>query len=398
MNIIVTSFSFPSIKNNIYDGKFVFSEAMAYARNGANVRVITPHYYTADKIEQIDKKITIIRFPYFIPESRQVLKLPGSPIYNQKSFLAIIQIPLLCFFFALTVLRHARWADMIHAQWTVTALLSLPAKWLFRKKIVLTARGSDLRLLPKWLNRFIHLNVDAAIDCFGPQAWNNEYRKNFPARYVRLPLIVYNDASAEMPTDMTEMIERKPDTFIILYVGRFDYIKIVDNKLPLITLIEAGKILKTSQMNFHVFYVGDGEKSLKTQLSGLIDKFGLHDCVTLLGQKTNVLDYMKFCHIGLGGIAFNAVSQEFTLSGKAQIFVKSEDNKDTPWQHLRNALFVNPDDQNDLAEKLIWAMENPEETKKLGETAKKEMGEYIVDSQVGGKLYLQEFEKIAGNP
>ena len=62
MNILVISFSFPSYKDKIFDGKFVFSEAIAYSENGANVKVVTPHYYGADKIEKNKERITIFRF------------------------------------------------------------------------------------------------------------------------------------------------------------------------------------------------------------------------------------------------------------------------------------------------------------------------------------------------
>ena len=35
--------------DGVYDGKFVLAEALSYADNGANVRVITPHYAGAKK-------------------------------------------------------------------------------------------------------------------------------------------------------------------------------------------------------------------------------------------------------------------------------------------------------------------------------------------------------------
>lgn len=59
MNILITSFSFPSHKNKVYDGTFVFSEAISYAENGANVKVITPQFYGADKVEKVHEKITV---------------------------------------------------------------------------------------------------------------------------------------------------------------------------------------------------------------------------------------------------------------------------------------------------------------------------------------------------
>ena len=113
MNILINTFSFPSIKENVHDGRFVYSEAIGYAENGAVVKVLTPHYPGADKTEQINENIEIIRFRYFFPSSLQALKTPGIPLYSQKSFLAIMQIPFLCLFFALNILRYAWWADII---------------------------------------------------------------------------------------------------------------------------------------------------------------------------------------------------------------------------------------------------------------------------------------------
>jgi glycosyltransferase involved in cell wall biosynthesis len=393
MNILIASFSFPSMKHNIHDGRFVFSEAMAYGQNGARVTVITPHFPGVDKKEEITEKTRVLRFQYFIPKSLQVLKKPGVPIYDQKSLLAVFQIPILCLCFALDILKHARWADIIHAQWTITALLALPAKWIWRKKIVLTARGSDLRLLPKWINRFIHSRVDAAIDCFGPQPRNIAYKKTFPAKYLTMPLIVHNDARGEMPQDMRTVLNRKLDEFIVLYVGRFDPIKIRD-KFPLITLILGSKILKASNMNFHVFYVGDGDEIIKNRMLRLINEYELHNYVTLLGPKTNVFDYIQFSHLGVGGFAFNGVSQEFTISARAQILVGVKDNLDTPWRHGTNCIFVRADNERDLANKLIWAMKNPAGVRTIGMNAKEQMSKYIVDSAVGGMVYLREFQKV----
>ena len=393
MKILITSFSFPNSKDGTYDGKFVFSEALAYAENGAQVRVLTPHYDRADKVEKVHEKIRIFRFQYFIPKSFQALKKPGIPIYNPKSFLAIIQIPFLCFFFVLSILKHASWADIIHAQWTVTALMALPAKWIFRKKVVVTARGSDLRLLPHWVNQFIHYQVDAAIDCFGPQPRNVEYKEGFSANFVKLPLLAENPHSQVMPHDMKALLNAKPDPFIILYVGRYDQLKI-RNKFPLLTLIHASKILKSRNMPFQVVYIGDGDEAIKENMLHIIDQKSLNDCVTLLGPRANVLDYIHFCDLGVGGLAFNAVSQEFTISGKPQILVEIEDNRNTPWRHGINAIFVKPDDPEDLGEKLIWAIENPEHVNKLGQNAKNEMREYVVENRAGGMLYLREFQNL----
>jgi glycosyltransferase involved in cell wall biosynthesis len=394
MNILITTFSFPSFKDNIFDGKFIFSEALSYAENGARVRVITPHYSGAIEVERIHARITVHRFRYFFPKSLQVLKVPGLPLYGQRSLLAIIQIPFLCLFFSLNILKYAAWADIVHAHWTPAALLALPAKWFLGKKIVVTARGSDLRLLPVWLNRFIHYQVDAAIDCFGPQPRNVQYKKRYSARFITLPLIVHNDATGRVPDDIRGVVDGKGDAFIILYVGRFDQAKLHHDRLPVIELIHASNILKQRDMRFHVFYIGGGDESIRRELVELIDTYGLQDYVTLLGVRTNVADYLRYCHLGVGGIALNAVSQEFAINGKAQILVEGRVNEGTPWRHDVNALFIKPGDPEDMAQKLQWSIENRERLEKIGRNAKEEMGKYMVDSQLGGALYLKEFQHL----
>jgi len=203
MNIVIPTFSFPFLPQENYDGKFVLAEAQAYAENGAEVQVITPHFDNVPRQEVLESGIKVFMFDYFFPARWQCLKRPGKPLYSELSWMSMLQIPFLLLTMAWKILQRGRWADVIHAQWSLTALLALPAKWLFGTKIVLTVRGSDIRLLPSWLNRFIHRQVDAAVDCFGPQPWNEEYKKKFPARYLALPLIVYEDKwTREMPDDM----------------------------------------------------------------------------------------------------------------------------------------------------------------------------------------------------
>lgn len=394
MNILIATFSFPAQSKGVYDGKFVFSEAIAYAEAGAKVRVLTPYFQGAETVEKIAHNITVFRFQYFFPKNLQVLKVAGSPIYRQRSFLAWCQIPFFCFFFCLTILRHALWADIIHAQWTIAAFLSLPSKWLLKKRIVVTARGTDIRRFPKWLNKFIHYQVDAAIDCFGPQPWNRLYRGTFPGRFIRLPLLVHLENPSEMPPDMLQEIRGKRAPFIMIYVGRFDRFKLDYDKLPMLNLVHVCMRLKELGLSFHVFYIGDGDESIREDLTRLVMKYQLHGDVTLLGKKMNPMAYMQFCELGIGGIALNAVSQEFTILGKPQVLVDLAENRDTPWKNGTNALFVRPDDPKDLTDQLTWAISHREGLKRIGINAREDMKTYIVDGAVGGKIYLDKFNGL----
>lgn len=392
MNILIATFSFPSPSNMVFDGKFVLAEAKAYAASGARVLVITPHFKNAPVVERIDNNIIVKRFSYFVPRSLENLKQPGAPLYSRNSFLAILQVPILCLVFAIMILRHARWADIIHAQWTLSALLALPSKLVYRNKIILTARGSDLRLLPKSLNRFIHRMADGAVDCFGPQPANLEYKKTYNAQFFPLPLIVDYNPSEKAPDDLMNIVNSEEYPFIILYVGRFDPVKLAMS-FPFLSLIEAAGLLKALGVSFKVVFIGDGDHRMKMKMLHLIRKEHVYDHVFFLGPRMNVFDYIKYCHLGVGGAAFNAVSQEFTISGKCQLLMDIPLNRNTPWKHGKNVLFARPDCK-DIAEKIQWAIGNRNEIETMGNNAREDMDPYISDGKKGGALYLDAFRNL----
>ena len=368
------------------------AEALAYAQNGAKVKILTPWLPGTPEREKIHPNVEVIRFHYFWPKRMQKLTKVNEPTYKNNSIFGLVQIPFLLFVFLLNILIHSHGVDIIHAQWTLTALLSLPSKWLLNKNIIVTARGSDLRFLPEWLNRLIHRNVAAAIDCFGPQPWNVQYKRKFKANFVRLPLIIHNDSRGLVPQEILDTYAQNAETFIILYIGRFDDFKSNYSKLPLLELVEAAKILKSNGMVFHVFYIGDGHAGPK--IIDHITQHNLRDVVTILGPRTNIFDYIEACHLGVGGIALNAVSGEYTIAAKPQILIKVHINENTPWLDMINTIFVEQCNSHDLAAKLEWAMHNRKKINMIGQRAKIDLQEYICDSTEGGRRYLDCFTGI----
>lgn len=394
MNILITTFSFPSLELGHYDGKFVLAEAKAYAENGAEVKVLTPHYPGANKKEFIGPNIEVVRFSYFLPYNRQRLKQPGKPIYGSKSPLALFQIPILLVLFTFHILRLARWADIIHAQWTATALLALPAKYIFKTPVVMTARGSDLRLLPHKINRFIHRHVDGVIDCFGPQPWNIKNKKQFPANYIKLPLLVDSESSLSPPKEIGQLLNKYPNIMIVIYIGRIDHYKIKENNLPLLDLVHAAKILLRKKVDFHIIYIGGGDQDLIKKINNLVIDNNLSSAISILGPKLKVNDYIKYSHIGIGGIALNAVSQEFIINEKPQLLINNKDNKEMPWKHRQNTIFVNKNDITNLYEKLYWASQNRKKISAIGKQAKKDFENLVVENKKGGKHYLNSFNNL----
>ena len=126
----------------------------------------------------------------------------------------------------------------------------------------------------------------------------------------------------------------------------------------------------------------------------LVNQYDLHNNITFLGVKINVPDYIQFCHIGIGGIAFNAVCQEFTINSKPQLLIDSSDNAGMPWKDGKNAIFIQPDKVYDLAEKLHWAAEHLDNIKIIGNNAKQDMEPYIKSSKTGGAVYIKAFQEL----
>lgn len=394
MKILVCTFSFPYFKGNVFDARFVYSEVMAYAENGAEIIVLTPHFDGASEREILNQNITVIRFPYFLPKKLQAVRKPGKPIYDSNSILALMQLPILCLVFMINILRYARHVDIIHAQWTPTALLALPAKWILNKKLVMTARGSDYRLLPKWLNKYIFRKVDATIDCFGPTEWNISNKKTYPSNYIILPLLVHDDSINNPPKEIRNLLKIDPDIFIVLYVGRFHRFKIEYAKQPLFNLIHACNTLRKKIKNIHVMYIGDGDINIINKMENLISEYELKDHVSLIGAKNNVMSYIRYCGLGVGGSVFNSVSQEFTISRKPQLIMNTPDNENSPWQDGINCIFIEPDDKDDLVNKIEWAYDNTGTINNIGEKAASDMAEFFVESRKGGKYYLDVFKRI----
>jgi glycosyltransferase involved in cell wall biosynthesis len=393
MNILITTFSFPSFEQRHYDGKFVLAEAKAYANNGASVKVLTPHYPGSQKNEFPDERIEIIRFPYFYPYHWQRLKQPGKPIYDSKSVLALLQIPLLLALFSFHIIRLSKWTDIIHAQWTVTALLALPSKILFGKPIVMTARGSDLRLLPLWLNRIIFKSVTASIDCWGPQPTMVAYKEKCPGNSITLPLIVDYKPSNQMPADMYKYLDGQKDTFKIVYIGRLVQLKLEQCNLFL-DLIDAASCL-TDKLKFHIFFIGDGDDDILQTMEDKITLANTSHCVSLLGSKTDVADYIKHADVGIGGQALNAVSQEFIIAEVPQILAADDRNTEAIWTDKHNAFLVHRNQPKELANIISRLHSSPELQVEVTHNATHDMAQYVANTNSGGKQYLTAFKRIA---
>ena len=387
MNILVVTTSFPTKNKSLRLGApFILSECVAYDKAGAKVTVISPSIESVPDRERFGKNITVKRFVYFFPRRWQLIKRNNAPIYARMNVLFFLQLPFFLFGFVIAVLKNAKDIDVIHCNWTSAALIALPAKWLYKKPVVLTIRGSDIRLIPKIVNKYIIKRVNAVIDCFGPYPHNVNLLKQFKANYIHLPLI------CREPTH--NIGSKKPfepdDDFTIVYVGRLDTGKL-EAGLGMFTLLEAVHGLVHNH-RIKCIYVGSG--SLKDDLLQKAKALGLHNTVSFEGYQLDIFPYLQKAHLAVGGNATNAVSQEAMISGKIQLLPRIKGKYENIWFDKVNALLYEPGDVNSMMQAIEFAIENPDDLEKIRRNVQQTAEELIVWGRQAGQTYLQVFEKI----
>jgi hypothetical protein len=114
----------------------------------------------------------------------------------------------------------------------------------------------------------------------------------------------------------------------------------------------------------------------------------------VLGPKNDVNNYLTFCDLGIGGIAFNAVSQEFSMLGKPQLLFEGPYNLETPWKNKENCLMTKPGDVDQLTSALAYALSNRDVLRRIGRRAQTMMKKYVKNMKDGGAEYLHAFSSI----
>ncbi len=280
-SVLFVSTSFPRFRNDLA-GSFVFRFARYLARDGMQVTALAPgepHYPAREEMDGVQ----IYRYPYFYPRCWQWLTRHGHSMLTniRHSWVARLQVP----FFMLATM-WAIWSrqdhfDLIHCHWLPTAVAALLARPFSRRKppIVFTNWGSDTRLLPAWLGRWVVRQVDG---CVSTAVETDEHlerlgRKEF--RRVMAPVDEERFAPEAVSPDLRDELSLAPDTPVIPFIGRLDAFK------DPLTFIRACALLKQRGVVFAAPIAGDGdlmETCRQEILAG-----DVQDCVQLLGMRSD---------------------------------------------------------------------------------------------------------------
>ncbi|WP_020587588.1 glycosyltransferase [Desulfobacter curvatus] len=395
MHILVLAPGFPTLsklkkeKGNFYGGSFVLPEVLAYHSAGAIVTVLTPHVPGLPRKETIKKGINVIRFRYFFPYRWQKVRLPKHPLYSSKLlWLRMFQLPLFILFFFISIYRFRHTIDIIHANWTPTALLAIPYKAIFNIPVVLTYRGSDLRLLPFIINKFIIRKVTAVLDIWGNMEFARKYQPYLRNKAVKLPLI-----TRTIETSSMENKKRTGNKAQFVFIGRLSILPDIHKGLDII--VPAANELRKKYEEFRVVILGDGPS--KAFIQQQINSYNLSSHVELCGYRHDIFKFLSHSSAVIGGVGLNAVVTESAYSKALLLLPDDERWNNDIWVHKYNALLYHPETASALAEIMTYVIEQPDKCEQIALNGFKTIRKYVLDIKDGGKVYIDAFHTIIGN-
>lgn len=286
MKICILATSYPRAKDD-YWVPFMHSWARELARK-EDVTVITSGDASTKGFEVRDN-VKIYRFNYFFPKRMQALTYTGGmgESFN-KSFAAKIQAPFFMLAFMLKSLRMAGKCDVINAHWTLSGLAALPLKLIYKKPVVLTEHGGSIRMLPKWLNKFIVKRMDAVTSAHQDML---ETLKEMGAKKVVDIKNFLNEEKFLKAHDKAAIKKRLKikNELVVAFIGRFEPLK------DPLTFVNSIPYVLKSMKNVKFIMVGDGH--LKNEVKGQIEKLRIGKYVIMPGPTSNVDDYLAISDV-----------------------------------------------------------------------------------------------------
>jgi glycosyltransferase involved in cell wall biosynthesis len=282
--VVVATSHFPRFRRGDVAGNFVVDPLLALAGR-VDFQVVTPIDEEPDTPLRapLEGRVPVHRFRYW-PTRRghQVAYRRGVWTNLQESWLARLQLPLFALAFVVTILRHARHADVVHAHWLPVALLALPARWLFRVPVVVTLHGTDITQFPTWFTRFGLRRMDAIVTA------HEDLHRDASQLAPRVPLHQVRHLVEPQPVEdaaVTEVRSRLGDGPVALFVARLS-----PERDPL-SFVRAADVARRTVPDARFAIVGMG--ALEGEVEQLIDELDLRDHVVAFGYRPDVWTFLR---------------------------------------------------------------------------------------------------------
>lgn len=267
MKVLMVTTSFP-VGANKASGIFIKRLADALSRQ-VTLTVLTPSAYKRVNVE-FDYQVRCFRYaPYLL---QRLAHEPGGIFVALKSnpWLYFL-LPIFLSVLFISVIRHGREVDIIHANWSITGLIAGFAALFIGKPVITTLRGSDVssikqsslsRFSTRLTFRFNHLIVAVSETIAG------ELRQVWPDRAEDI-FVVPNGVDGEL---LSLKKVQKKDGLVVTTIGNLIPLK------DIATIIRAFPVIKE---NTRLRVVGEGME--RPSLEALSQQLGIAQRVTFLG-------------------------------------------------------------------------------------------------------------------
>jgi glycosyltransferase involved in cell wall biosynthesis len=287
LKILIPTTSFIRNKDDFFN-IYIFRFAKALAESGMEVVVLAPDDKET-KTEEVIDGVRIVRFQYFF-KKHQCLAYGASGIPHNiaTSNLAKFQIPFFLLAFLKKIITISRSCDLIHAQWLPSALLSLPAKYIYGKPVILTEHNANMRHYPKSLCKFVVARVNAITTAHPDIAdiirgWGRKDIQEIPNML---------DIDSFKKTSETRFIKDEigiGDEKVVTFIARIE-----DWKGPL-TFIESIPHIIKKRDDLKFLLVGDG--NLIEKIRYRVKELAISKFVKVLGPRKDVNNLLSISHV-----------------------------------------------------------------------------------------------------
>ena len=283
---------------------FVHNFARELVSQGAQVRVVAPHFEGAKRKDNMDG-VEIRRFRYWLPESGQTVCYQGGALGNlKKNWVNKLKLPILvaCEFF-FTLVQTLFWKPTwINSHWLIPQgfVCALVSK-LTNVKHVSTIHGGDVLALDSNLLRkfkaftlkhsdIVTVNSSvtrAKAETLSPATVSNLVL--LPTGILTIPPLNQDEVLAVR----TQLLPKSKE-YLLLFVGR------VNEEKGVKELIEATKILLDNGYSVHLAIVGRGHQ--EQQFKALAATLNVENAVTFVGwvDSSEIYHYYAAADIFVG--------------------------------------------------------------------------------------------------
>jgi len=352
------------------------------------VTVVTSGDKTTKDFE-IRENVKIHRFSYFFPKGLQKLTYTGGMRESFKhSFLAKIQVPFFIFFFFLKSLKYCRECDVINAHWTISGLVSILSRIIFRKPVVLTEHGGSIRGLPKWFNKFILKRMDVITSA------HQDMIEEIESMDIKDVVNIRNflDEEKFLRKHDKKSIKKEfniKNEYVVTFIGRFEELK------DPLTFVKAVSYTIKKLKNVKFIMVGDGH--LKEDVKKEIKDLGLERYLFLPSTTRHVDEFLAISDIFVACSAtencFSTTILEAMLSKVPCILTKAGMTEKF-FVHKQDAYLTEKKNPKALGGAIADLLKKPKLRNNISKNSSKFLERYEFRNKVIRKKIMKTFKDV----